>query len=93
MNPVAEKNLDEAILRVLDERDSSFGLNATAIKHLIVGAGFPHTEEAVIQRRLDYLFHDQIGFVCTVGSGDFHAHLRFWRISPRGTNHLRAQGL
>lgn len=92
MNPAQEKLLDEAILRVLDKRDSSFGVSPEAIKHLLVAEAFHDVPVEVVARRLAYMAHEQIGFVCTIGTGDFHSNVRTWRITPRGMNHLREGG-
>jgi hypothetical protein len=90
MTPEQEKDLDAAILTILDERDSKFGLSANAVGVALPRFGFSVTH-AEVERRLDYLADPQVGFAREVPTGDFHANLRAWRLTPRGLNHIRGR--
>ncbi len=90
MTPEQENELDTAILTILDERDSKFGLNANALGVSLPRFGFAVSRE-VIERRLDYLSDPQVGFTRTIETGDFHSNLRAWRLTPRGINHIRSR--
>jgi hypothetical protein len=92
MTPEQEQLLDEAILRVLDEGDSQFGLTPVAIKHQVARFGFSHTEKETVARRLDYLADETIGHVKEVNKVANKA-VRSWRITASGTDRLRAQGV
>lgn len=84
-----EQVLDEVLLRVLDENDSQFGLDAAslAIRAASYGIG---NDSVAISRRLRYMADPEIGFVDRVEpDGAFHAERDFWRITARGLNHLR----
>jgi repressor of nif and glnA expression len=89
MTPASEELLDEALLRILEERDSRFGLRAEALAIMTRPYGHLADEEAV-RRRLNYLADSEIHFVERVQpSSQFHAQVEAWRITARGMNHLR----
>jgi hypothetical protein len=92
MTPEQEQLLDEAILRVLDEGDSQFGLGLTAILLLIGKFGFPRVTAELVTRRLDYMADTQISHVREV-SRTANRAVRTWRITAAGTDRLRAQGV
>jgi hypothetical protein len=91
MTPEQDRLLDEAILSTLDTQDSKFGLTPEAISRFVLGFGFRPSRETV-ERRLRYLSDPEIGFVSHVssGAGEYHKNLKTWRITAKGTNHLRA---
>lgn len=84
-----EQVLDEALLRVLDENDSRFGLDAASLTLRAANYGV-RVDSVEISKRLRYMADPQIGFVDRVEpEGAFHAERDFWRITARGLNHLR----
>lgn len=93
MTAEQQQLFDESILRVLDRNQSSFGLGATAIQALVGEFGFTPRDPAEVTRRLDYMAHEQVGFVEQTNKGDFNSAARAWRLTPRGENHLRQRGL
>lgn len=92
MNAEQEQLLDEAILRILDENDQRFGLGANALSHLVGRFGFTVDKDAIV-RRMEYMADTDIGYVRQVDKGNFNTAARTWRITAKGTNHLREQGV
>lgn len=92
MNPEQEELFDRALLQVLDRNHSQFGLGAAAVQVLVSGSGFVIRDKEQIVRRLDYLSDEQIGFVKEVAK-TANAAVRTWKITAKGTDHLRSLGL
>lgn len=90
MNAAQEQLFDEALLRVLDRNISQFGLGAAALQVLVGEFGFTPALE-LVQRRLDYLCDEKIGYVAEVNKKANRAN-RAWKITADGTDHLRAKG-
>jgi repressor of nif and glnA expression len=80
--------MDESILRVLQAHDGAFGLSSDAIVIGLRSYGFSSTSD-VVEGRLRYLSDPEVGFVRRAeAEGQYHAHLKFWRLTARGQNHL-----
>jgi hypothetical protein len=92
MNAEQQQLFDEAILRVLDRNESTFGMGATALQVLVGEFGFSPRDPAEVTRRLEYMADAEIAFVAPVSKGQFNPANRTWRITARGTNHLRSRG-
>lgn len=89
MTPEQELTLDEAILQLLEEEDSKFGVNVQGLVLMLPRKSVRATAEQV-ERRLRYLADPAIDFVSRIAaSGAFHTERATWRISARGMNHLR----
>jgi hypothetical protein len=83
---------DLALLNCLDSGDTQFGLGPTALQHLVGRYGFSIRDPEQITRRLEYMADPQIEYVRPVDKGNFNTANRSWRITAKGTNHLRERG-
>ena len=81
MNPQQQELFDLALLRVLDENRSRFGLTPTACAHQMQTYGFPHPDAALVQDRLEYLTDK--GLAEEVGKTIGRAN-RAWKITEAG---------
>lgn len=86
-----EEIMDEALLRILDEDDSQFGLDARSLALRLVNYQF-RVDSGEVSKRLRYMADAKIDFVQRVKpEGAFHADRDFWRITATGLNHLRRE--
>lgn len=86
-----EQILDEALLRILDEEDSQFGLDARSLALRAANYSM-RVDSAEVSKRLRYMADPKIDFVQRVQpEGAFHADRDFWRITATGLNHLRRE--
>lgn len=91
MNPAQEELFDLAILRVLDQNPSRFGTAPVVIMVGVIAFGFNVPVES-IERRLDYMADEKIGFVREVDKKANRA-VHTWQITAAGTDYLRDRGL
>jgi len=83
--------IDIAVLRVLEENDTRFGLGVPALS-LLVGRYAVTLDADGMRRRLEYLCDPSVGFVTPVNRGEFHPENMSFKITAKGTNHLRLCG-
>lgn len=89
MTPAQIQVLDEALLRVMEQEDSRFGLTAEALALMVQRFG-QRVDEYTVARRMRYLADPQVGFVRVVEirGSEFHTNVQSWQITARGANHI-----
>ena len=80
-----------AVLRVLDQNGTRFGLGTQALTTLIGQFGFTVGCDQV-GRACEYMADEENGYVKLVNKGQFNPANRAWQITAKGTNLLRERG-